>query len=337
MIYDFIKSYLFRLEPEVAHERVFQWINKIAQSFLGQIILKKLYCLESNQLKKQVWGLTFKNPVGMAAGFDKNAEWINLLPLLGLGFMEVGTVTPLPQEGNPKPRLFRLPNDKALLNRMGFNNHGMQVVKKNLQKRKYHDFVIGINIGKNKLTPNELAYQDYCKCLEYLYHEGDYFVMNISSPNTPNLRDLQQKQNLKVLIEPVQNLNKKLGKKPLLIKIAPDLSDTQLFDLLEVIKDFQIDGLIATNTTIHKEHLQDYKPEMGDGGISGKPLQNLANHFIQQIRSYSNIPLIGVGGIISPNDAKQKFLLKADLVQIYTGFIYYGPSLPKKICQEILK
>jgi dihydroorotate dehydrogenase len=219
---------------------------------------------------------------------------------------------------------------------MGFNNKGMQVVKQNLQKRKYTDFVIGINIGKNKITPNENAHDDYCKCLSFLYNEGDYFVMNISSPNTPGLRDLQQKEALKNLIEPVQNLNKKLGNKPLLIKIAPDLTDQNLNDLLEVIHEYQIDGLVATNTTICKDNLMSYHQEMGEGGISGRPVQTIANQLIKKIRNQSSIPVIGVGGIMNPKDAIHKLQLGANLIQIYTGYIYYGPCLPKDICKEFL-
>ncbi len=336
MLYRLIKSYLFQLEPEIAHEKTFQIINQISNSYLGKNILKSLFCIENSKLHQNILGLQFKNPVGMAAGFDKNAEWINILPLLGFGFMEIGTVTPLPQEGNPKPRLFRLTQDFALLNRMGFNNKGMELVKKNLQKRKYNDFIIGVNIGKNKVTPNENAHDDYCKCLEFLYAEGDYFVMNISSPNTPGLRDLQQKDALKNLIEPVQNLNKKLGDKPLFIKIAPDLTDQNLNDLLEVVEEYQIDGLVATNTTVNKENLMSYIQEMGEGGISGRPVKKIANEFIQKIRQNSSIPLIGVGGIMEPKDAIQKFHLGANLVQIYSGYVYYGPSLPKDICKEYL-
>ncbi len=336
MIYQILKSYLFQLEPEAAHEKTFQMMSQISNSNLGKSILKTLYSYENPKLHQKIWGLEFKNPVGMAAGFDKNAEWINILPLLGFGFMEIGTVTPLPQEGNPKPRLFRLKEDFALLNRMGFNNKGMEVVKQNLQKRKHSDFVIGINIGKNKITPNENAHDDYCKCLSFLYNEGDYFVMNISSPNTPGLRDLQQKDALKNLIEPVQNLNKKLGNKPLLIKIAPDLTDQNLNDLLEVVKEYQINGLVATNTTISKDKLKSYSHEMGEGGISGKPVQKNANEFIQKIRQISSIPLIGVGGIMNVKDAMKKFHLGANLIQVYSGYIYYGPSLPKDICKEYL-
>lgn len=337
MLYHFIKSYLFQLEPEIAHEKTFQILTPISQLSIGKTILKNLFSLKNPKLHQNILGLSFKNPVGMAAGFDKNAEWINILPLLGFGFMEIGTVTPLPQEGNPKPRLFRLPQDYALLNRMGFNNKGMETVKKNLQKRKYPDFVIGINIGKNKITPNENAHEDYCKCLEFLYSEGDYFVMNISSPNTPGLRDLQQKEALRRLVEPVQNLNKRLGNKPLLIKIAPDLTEQNLNDLLQIVTEYEIDGLVATNTTINKENLKSYHNEMGEGGISGRPVQNISNEFIKKIRSQSQIPIIGVGGIINPKDAIHKLKLGANLVQVYTGYIYYGPYLPKAICKQFLK
>jgi dihydroorotate dehydrogenase len=337
MLYEILKLYLFQLEPEKAHQKIYNILEKLSENHIFSSLMKWLYNFQNPNLEKNIWGLTFKNPIGIAAGFDKNAEWINILPLLGFGFMEVGSVTPLPQEGNPKPRLFRLTKDLALLNRMGFNNQGMICIKKNLQKRKFHDIVIGINIGKNKNTPNELAYQDYCKCLEYLYEDGDYFVINISSPNTPHLRDLQKKDALKSLVEPVQNLNKKLGNKPLLIKIAPDITDENLMHILEMIKLYEIQGIVATNTTVHKENLLSYQSEMGDGGISGKPLQNLANQWIQKIRSCSDIPIIGVGGIMTPEDALAKIHLGADLLQIYTGFIYYGPYLPRDICQKILK
>jgi len=337
MFYSFFKSYLFLLEPEKAHEKVYYWLEKISYWNLGKKLLSNFYGVHNLSLKKEIMGLPFKNPVGMAAGFDKNAEWINILPLLGFGFMEIGTVTPLPQDGNPKPRLFRLPHDKALLNRMGFNNKGMKEIKKNLQKKNFSDFIIGVNIGKNKSTSNDVAYEDYCKCLEYLYEDGDYFVMNISSPNTPNLRDLQQKDALKTLIEPVQNLNIKLGNKPLLIKIAPDLSYQNLNDLVEISEIFGIQGLIVSNTTIQKENLIDYKQEMGDGGISGKPVQNIANELIKYLRSMTKIPIIGVGGIMNPHDAIHKLELGADLIQVYTGYVYYGPSLAKDICTMVLK
>lgn len=336
MFYHWVSSYLFQYEPEVAHKKVFNILNNLSKFSWGRYFLKKSFSYNPPELNKNIWGLNFSNPVGMAAGFDKNAEWINILPLLGFGFMEVGTVTPLPQEGNPQPRLFRLTKDVALLNRMGFNNKGMEVVKKNLEKRKFSSFIVGVNIGKNKITPNEKAYEDYCKCLEYLYEVGDYFVMNISSPNTPGLRDLQQKDSLKSFIEPVQNLNKKLGNKALLLKISSDLSEESLMDILEVIQFYQIDGIVATNTTIQKEHLMSYQPKMGDGGVSGLPVQQLSNELIKKIREHSKIPIIGVGGILNPEDALTKFHLGADLIQVYTGYIYYGPSLPQNICKQFL-
>lgn len=332
MLYSLLKRNLFAYEPEDAHHKAFHLLNILTSLPFGKTLLKKMYSVQDATLQKNVFGLTFSNPVGIAAGFDKNAEWINLFPLLGFGFAEVGTVTPRPQEGNPKPRLFRLTKDYALLNRMGFNNKGVQYLKQQLQKRTVENFVIGINIGKNKDTPNELAYQDYCYCLEHLFHEGNYFVMNISSPNTPNLRQLQQKQALTALIEPVQNLNIRMGKKPLLIKIAPDLMLEELDTLLETAVQFEISGIVATNTTINKEGLKSYLPELGEGGISGKPLQPQANKILQHIKQkHPQLPVIAVGGIMNSQDAMEKFQLGAELVQIYTGYIYYGPSLPKNI------
>jgi dihydroorotate dehydrogenase len=286
--------------------------------------------------------LTFKNPVGLAAGFDKDAKLFNELASCGFGFIEVGTVTPKPQEGNEKPRLFRLPEDNGLINRMGFNNGGVEEMVERLRKRKTN-VIIGGNIGKNKITPNEHAVDDYLFCFEALFPVVDYFVVNVSSPNTPNLRELQDKEPLTELLTRLTIENEKKDKqKPILLKIAPDLTDGQLLDIIDIVKESRIAGVIATNTTISREGLKTNPDEIeriGMGGLSGKPVTIRSTEVIRFLADKSNkaFPIIGVGGIFTAEDAIEKLDAGADLVQVYTGFIYEGPSIVEKINKKILK
>ena len=288
-----------------------------------------------------MFGLKFKNPVGLAAGFDKNAEFVEELGNLGFGFVEIGTVTPLPQSGNDKPRMFRLPPDAALINRMGFNNQGVEVAAHRLSKAKRDGLIIGGNIGKNKLTPNEDAVSDYIKCFDALFDVVDYFVVNVSSPNTPGLRELQEKEPLKNILNALQKRNSKNGiSKPILLKIAPDLSNDQLDDIVEIVAETKIAGVIATNTTIERSNLRTGGRVVSEtGGLSGKPLTKRSTEVIRYLSEKSNkaFPIIGVGGIHSPEDAIEKLNAGASLIQLYTGFIYEGPALIKRINKALLK
>ncbi|TAE50481.1 MAG: quinone-dependent dihydroorotate dehydrogenase, partial [Cytophagales bacterium] len=295
------------------------------------------YCFSSSHQKKAiVAGITFPNLVGLAAGFDKNAEAIDELALLGFGFIEIGTVTPRPQAGNPTPRLFRLPKDTGIINRMGFNNDGVEKVVERLKKRK-STIIVGGNIGKNKDTPNEKAIDDYLICLKALYQYVDYFTVNVSSPNTPNLRDLQEKEPLLRLLNTLQNeVNHQNIKKPIFLKIAPDLSETQLEEIVEVVIESKLAGIIATNTTIQRNDLLTSKEEIdkiGAGGLSGLPVKDVSTKVVQFLKekSQNKFTIIGVGGISSGEDAQQKISAGADLIQVYSGLIYQGPSLVKKI------
>lgn len=296
-----------------------------------------MYDIDDPRLETEVFGLKFKNPVGLAAGFDKDAKLYKELSNFGFGFIEIGTLTPKGQEGNPKKRLFRLKEDSAIINRMGFNNGGVIEAVQRLKQNK--GVLIGGNIGKNKLTPNEEATSDYEICFDALYDYVDYFVVNVSSPNTPNLRALQDKEPLTHLLQTLQNKNlAKPRQKPILLKIAPDLSDEQLLDIIAIIQDTNIAGVIATNTTISREGLQsDNKTEMG--GLSGKPLTQRSTEVIRFLSEKSNkaFPIIGVGGIHSAADALEKLDAGASLIQLYTGFIYEGPSLVKAINKKILE
>lgn len=297
--------------------------------------------LEAPGLEREVFGLKFKNPVGLGAGFDKNASSIHELENFGFGFIEIGTVTPLPQPGNDKPRMFRLPADNALINRMGFNNEGVEVAVHRLKKIKRNGLIIGGNIGKNKLTSNADAVNDYIKCFDALFDVVDYFVVNVSSPNTPGLRELQEKEPLKHILNSLQQRNNKEGiSKPVLLKIAPDLTDAQLDDIIEIVNETKIAGIIATNTTLSREDLISEKSlKEQSGGLSGKPLTQRSTEVIRYLSEKSNksFPIIGVGGIHSPQDAIEKLNAGASLIQIYTGFIYEGPGLIKKINKEILR
>ncbi len=327
-------------DPEAVHHFAFGVLN-FFQSIPGVVkIQRKLFCYTDARLERELFGIKFPNPIGLAAGFDKNAVAINSLSNFGFGFIEIGTLTPVSQPGNPKKRLFRLQKDKAIINRMGFNNKGVIAAVKRLKKRK-SDIIIGGNIGKNKVTPNEKAVDDYRITFEALFEVVDYFVVNVSSPNTPNLRALQDKKPLTHILNSLQEKNsQKTIRKPILLKIAPDLTDAQLLDIIDIVKSTQIDGVIATNTTIEREGLEESKEKLtkiGNGGLSGKPLAKRSTEVIRFLADQSNkaFPIIGVGGIHSPKDAIEKLEAGADLIQIFTGFIYEGPSLVKRILKSL--
>ena len=327
---------LFLMDPERVHNFTFFLIKYLFKIPFLKFIIKKIYSSSNKNLEKKLFGLTFKNPVGLAAGFDKNAELYNELSCFGFGFIEIGTVTPKSQEGNPKKRLFRLKEDSGIINRMGFNNLGVDKIVKNLKKNK--NVLIGGNIGKNKITANNNAIDDYLFCFEKLYNYVDYFVINVSSPNTPNLRELQEKKPLTNLINSLITANNKNSvPKPILLKIAPDLNDNQLLDIISIVEDTNLDGLIATNTTVDRSNLIS-KNKGESGGLSGKPLSNRSTEVIKFICNNRNkyFPIIGVGGICSVEDALEKIKAGADLLQIYSGFIYEGPNLIRSINNAIL-
>ena len=304
-------------------------------------LLKKQFVVKDTSLQRTLWGIPFPNPVGLAAGFDKDAKFTDALACLGFGFIEIGTVTPRPQPGNPKPRLFRLPADKALINRMGFNNGGAAVAAERLKHRKER-IIIGGNIGKNKDTANENALSDYEACLKELYDVVDYFVVNVSSPNTPGLRELQDKEPLMRILDRLQQLNIQWGKpKPLLLKIAPDLTNEQLDDIVAIVNETGISGIVATNTTIDRSKLKTSEAEVkgiGAGGLSGMPVRERATEVISYLHKKSNgkIPIMAVGGIFTAEDAIEKLNAGASLVQVYTGFIYEGPAIAGNICKGLL-
>jgi dihydroorotate dehydrogenase len=337
-----IQPILFLLPAETAHRFVFGLLKIIFKIPLARALLNRIFRYESPQLRKTLMGLNFSNPIGLAAGFDKNAELIDEFSTLGFGFIEIGTVTPQPQTGNDKPRLFRLKTDQALINRMGFNNEGMLAVAKRLKKRRSR-VIVGGNIGKNKNTPNEQALNDYMLCFRELFAYVDYFVVNVSSPNTPNLRALQEKEPLQTLLQALQAENQTHSSpKPILLKIAPDLTNEQLDEVIEVIQSTQIAGVIATNTTIARTDLQTSPAQIaqiGMGGLSGKPLRNRATEVIKYLRQRldNQIVIIGVGGIFTAQDAQEKLDAGADLVQVYTGFVYEGAGMIKKIKKQLDK
>jgi dihydroorotate dehydrogenase len=336
----FIRPLLFWFDPEKIHHFTFYLLQFVGKTPGLKALLKWIYVLEDKSLERTLFGITFSNPVGLAAGFDKDAKLIDELACFGFGFIEIGTLTPKAQPGNEKPRLFRLPKDQALINRMGFNNGGVAETVERLKRRKSR-VIIGGNIGKNKITPNEKAFEDYEKCFETLYPYVDYFVVNVSSPNTPGLRELQEKEPLKKLLLNVKALSLAKEKpKPILLKIAPDLNESQLADVVDVLIETKTDGVIATNTTISRSDLRTTEQELekiGAGGLSGKPLALRANEVIAFLRSKlgKNFPIIGVGGIMCPVDAVAKLKAGADLVQIYTGFVYEGPGFVKRILSEL--
>ncbi len=332
-----IRPLLFLFDPEKVHYFTFSLIRNLSKIPGFSLLFKSLYEVNDPRLVTEVFGLKFKNPVGLAAGFDKDAKLFNELSDFGFGFIEIGTLTPIAQEGNPKKRLFRLKKDKAIINRMGFNNGGVQEAVARLKKNK--GILIGGNIGKNKITANENAIQDYEICFDALFDYVDYFVVNVSSPNTPNLRELQEKEPLTKLLQTLQDKNLLHKKaKPILLKIAPDLTNEQLLDIIAIINETKIAGIIATNTTISREGLSsENKGETG--GLSGKPLTNRSTEVIRFLSEKSNkaFPIIGVGGIHSAEDAIEKLQAGASLVQLYTGFIYEGPALVKAINKKLLE
>ena len=339
-MYKLIKPLLFQFDPETLHYVVTGALQRANRIWGVKSLLKNLYQLEDKRLAREVLGLKFKNPLGLAAGFDKNASMIEELAEFGFGFIEIGTVTPLPQPGNEKPRMFRLPQDDALINRLGFNNQGVDVVAARLKQVQRKGLIIGGNIGKNKLTSNEDAVNDYIKCFDRLFDVVDYFVVNVSSPNTPGLRELQEKEPLKHILNTLQQRNNKNQiTRPILLKIAPDLTNSQLDDIIEIVMETKIAGVIATNTTISRDDLlssENLKKE--SGGLSGKPLTTRSTEVIRYLSEHSNksFVIVGVGGIHSPEDALEKIQAGASLIQIYTGFIYEGPGLIKRILKGLL-
>lgn len=338
-----IRPLLFLLDAESAHHFSFFSIRLLSKLGFSNLF-RKYFTLEDSRLEREVFGLRFKNPVGLAAGFDKDAKLFNELSDFGYGFIEIGTLTPKPQPGNPRKRLFRLLDDTAIINRMGFNNEGVFEAVERLKKEQR--VLIGGNIGKNKVTPNKEAVRDYLICFDALFEHVDYFVVNVSSPNTPGLRELQDKKPLTDILKKLKRENAKLAQghqtneKPILLKIAPDLSESQLMDIISIVKSSKIDGVIATNTTIERKGLKSHLTLAEEkGGLSGKPLTNRSTEVIRFLskKSKGAFPIIGVGGIHSAEDALEKLEAGASLVQLYTGFIYEGPSLIKRINKAILE
>ena len=354
-MYKIIRNILFLFPTEWVHYFSMNTLSLLcAIPFIRKIIVRQ-FRVKDTLLHTNVFNLHFKNPVGLGAGFDKNARYLRELEALGFGFVEIGTVTPKPQPGNDKPRLFRLPKDKALINRMGFNNDGVKIIAERLRQWKDVKFkiqnskfktsdstlTIGGNIGKNKATPNEDAWKDYEICFRELFDWVDYFVVNVSSPNTPGLRELQEKDSLRKILSHLQTINKaQLHPKPLLLKIAPDLTQSQIDDIIDLSLEINLDGLVATNTTISRSGLttQDSRlATIGNGGLSGKPLTHRSTEIIQYIheKTAGKIPVIASGGIFTAADAKEKSNAGAQLLQVWTGFIYEGPAIVKKICKQL--
>jgi dihydroorotate dehydrogenase len=337
-----LKPFLFLLQAERAHHLIFNLLGVLNWIPGLNRLLRHYYTISAPELNRNVFGISFPNPVGLAAGFDKDAKRFRELACFGFGFIEVGTLTPKPQEGNPKPRLFRLPQDEALINRMGFNNGGVQAAVERLKGRK-GKIIVGGNIGKNKVTPNAEAVNDYRYCFEALYPVVDYFVVNVSSPNTPNLRELQDKEPLTALLMAVQDMNNATSApKPVLLKIAPDLTNSQLDDILDIARETKIAGIIATNTTIDRSGLAttaETIESIGAGGLSGKPVLKRSTAVIRYLVEKSNgtIPVVAVGGIFTAEDAWEKIAAGASLVQVYTGFIYEGPAMVKRINKGLLR
>ena len=339
-MFKLIRSILFLMPAETAHHFTLNTLKLLCAIPMVKPILSWINQANNDTKSKNVFGLNFKNVVGLAAGFDKNAKYIDELAALGFGFFEIGTVTPLPQEGNPLPRLFRLPKDEAIINRLGFNNDGLDAIVERLKKRR-STILIGGNIGKNKITPNKNAVDDYVICFNKLFDYVDYFVVNVSSPNTPNLRELQEKKQLFNLLNTLQELNNsRKAAKPILLKIAPDLNEHELKDILWVVKESGIAGIISSNTTIDRSKLRSNAQkvkEIGAGGLSGKPVLNKSNavlHYLNKNKA-ANLPIIAVGGIHSASDAVGKLNAGADLVQLYTGFVYEGPQLIRSIRKAV--
>ena len=342
MWYPIARNLLFMLPPETAHSISMQGLHHAASIPFIKKQLAAQFQYPEKTLAKTCFGLHFPNPVGLGAGFDKNAAYLNELEMLGFGFVEIGTVTPKPQAGNAQPRLFRIPDQKALINRMGFNNEGLDIISKRLKDRKAKNnspLIIGGNIGKNKVTENRDAWMDYCTNFKGLEEVVDYFVVNVSSPNTPGLRELQEKESLRKIFLELQNLNK--NRKPILLKIAPDLERAALDDIIALTNEVNIDGLVATNTTIDRGLLntlnQEKAKKIGAGGLSGQPLLEKSNEVLNYLHKglSGRVPIIASGGIFTGADAESKINAGASLVQIWTGFIYEGPMIVKNICQHL--
>jgi dihydroorotate dehydrogenase len=337
-----IRPILFNLSPERIHSLVASTI-KISFRIPGvKLIVSGIFSKSNATLEREVFGLKFKNPVGLAAGFDKNAELYSDFSAFGFGFIEVGTITPKPQPGNPKPRSFRLVKDKALINRMGFNNNGLYSAKLKLCKRKPSKIIIGGNIGKNTATPNNIAVNDYILCFKELYNLVDYFVVNISCPNISNLRDLQDRDSLRIILQTICTYrNEQVQYRPVLLKISPDLSFSQIDETIEIVMSIGVDGIVATNTTTLRSYLTTSPEEItqiGNGGLSGLPLSKRSTEVIRHIhqKTQGKLPIIASGGVMSPSDAIEKLNAGASLVQVYTGFIYEGPGIVKSICNALI-
>ncbi|MFP4557438.1 MAG: quinone-dependent dihydroorotate dehydrogenase [Bacteroidales bacterium] len=339
----FVRPILFLLKPETVHGLVVKSLKTLLFIPGIKILIKGLYSIEDSSLEREVFGLKFRNPIGLAAGFDKNADYFNELSAFGFSFIEIGSVTPKPQPGNPKPRSFRLTKDKAIINRMGFNNKGVAHAKKRLERYSRANVVLGGNIGKNTLTPNENAHEDYLYCFKQLYSSVDYFAVNVSCPNVTNLKDLQNTDSLRRILDVLVTYRYSQKKyKPILLKVSPDLTNDQLQSNVNLAIDMGLDGFIATNTTTSRLGLKTDEQiieNIGNGGLSGKPLKYRSIEVIRLIAQQTNgrLPIIGVGGIMTPADAIEMIKAGATLIQIYTGFIYSGPALAKNICKHLLK
>lgn len=361
-MYNVLRRILFFFPPEWVHYFSMNCMKLLCSIGFTRKLIALIFSIKDSRLRTNLIGLEFKNPVGLGAGFDKNAKYLRELEALGFGSVEIGTVTPLPQDGNDKPRLFRLPADKALINRMGFNNDGVKVVAERLKNWREKQFAIGSrqstasgqlqtanrqlliggNIGKNKITANEDAWKDYEICFKELHPYVDYFVVNVSSPNTPGLRELQEKESLRKILRHLQMINNgKAVSKPILLKIAPDLTQEQIDDVVDLAMEIQLDGLVCSNTTITRNGLITPKEEIekiGAGGLSGAPVKERSTAIVNYInqKTKGEIPIIASGGIFTAEDAKEKFNSGASLVQVWTGFIYEGPAIVKQICRSLL-
>ncbi|WMO13735.1 quinone-dependent dihydroorotate dehydrogenase [Pseudoalteromonas piscicida] len=336
MFYDLARRFMFNKDAEWAHDFALSNLRRFANTPMSLAWSQSVQDKPVNFL-----GLEFKNPVGLAAGLDKNAECIEAFAQMGFGFIEVGTVTPRPQAGNDKPRIFRLPEANAIINRMGFNNKGVDYLVNNVKAAKY-DGILGINIGKNKDTPNEQGKDDYIHCMRKVFEHASYITVNISSPNTPGLRDLQYGEALDDLLQSLKNEQMDLIAKhnksvPMLVKIAPDVDGVQLTQIAESLVNNRIDGVIATNTTLARDAVENLEHSNEAGGLSGRPVREKSTHVVSELKRITDgkLPIIGVGGIDSAESAKEKFSAGADLVQVYTGFIYEGPALVKKIVSSL--
>lgn len=340
-MYSFIRGLLFLLPAETAHTVSMKLLQWVCSTSLGRMLIRSLFRVKDQPLQR--WGLTFRNPVGLAAGFDKNATYLRELETLGFSHVEIGTVTPLPQSGNPKPRLFRLPSDKALINRMGFNNDGIEAITQRMRNWRRSNpkscLVIGGNIGKNKQTPNETAWTDYLRCFEALHPYVDYFTVNVSSPNTPGLRALQEPASLRKILTTLQEANQRASiQRPILLKVAPDLEPEAMDEVIDLALSIGLDGMVLSNTTLSREGLQTPEEKIesiGAGGLSGAPLRERCLNWIKyaQSRSRGKIPLIASGGIFTATDAQACLSAGASLVQVWTGFVYEGPGIVKNICK----